>query len=48
MTDEVMIFLAQNYLNNVRGHKPFYESPLDLLQHCVNIYYQRKEQGLEQ
>lgn len=47
MSVEIMVFLAKNYLTQVGEHKIFYTSVFDLLQHCVNVYTERKEFGLE-
>lgn len=46
-SDQMMIHLAQNYLQKVGELKRSYPTAEHLLQHCVDVYNKRVEIGLE-
>ena len=48
MTDQIMMALALNYLEQVDRLDRNFEGLEDLLSHTVKVYNERKQQGLEQ
>jgi hypothetical protein len=48
MTEEDMLLVAQKYLGALGLLKPRYPSREHLLVHCIFVYIERFEAGLEQ